>query len=59
MSLEPAPFSSPLWLWFSEQLSWVDDVLLPKRGGLIFLLLGWEFLCLEFARPHCKLVQLA
>ena len=35
MSLEPAAFSSPLWLWFSEQLSRADDVLLPKGGDLI------------------------
>lgn len=46
MSLQPAAFSSSLWLQFSEQLSWTDDMLLPKGGDLIpypFYAL-WEFL---------------
>lgn len=61
MSLELAAFSSPLWLWLSEQLRQADDMLLTKEGDLIPYPFSAfrEFLCLVLARPCCKLIQLA
>lgn len=53
MSLEPSAFSSPLWLWFSEQVSWADDVLLPKGGDLIL----HPFSALRLGIPVPRLCQ--